>query len=157
MRSHLVPCPMCSRHVRVSEALCVHCGSALPERIRSLSEPAAPGRLGRGALYAVGVAVGVGSLALFDACASSDGSEISAARDASTTADGSDDRVNAAYGCPPPYCGPSDEDAGDAATDDASDAGVGDAEGASDAALDAADSGTGIAPPYGHPPTDSGM
>jgi hypothetical protein len=51
--SQLRPCPHCSRHTRVCEAVCPFCGGALPE-----CEAAPPGnsrgRLSRATLFAVG-------------------------------------------------------------------------------------------------------
>jgi hypothetical protein len=51
--SHLVPCPECSRHVRVTEAECPFC--ALPLDLAGTPEPQLPRRrLGRAATFAFG-------------------------------------------------------------------------------------------------------
>ena len=51
--SHLVPCPECSRHVRVSESECPFC--ALPLDLAGTPEPRLPGvRLSRAATLAFG-------------------------------------------------------------------------------------------------------
>jgi hypothetical protein len=51
--NHLVPCPECSRHVRVTETECPFC--ALPLDLASTPEPRLPqSRLGRAATFAFG-------------------------------------------------------------------------------------------------------
>ena len=51
--SHLVPCPGCQRHVRVSEAACPFCSAPLD--LASTPAPVLPTRrLGRSALFAFG-------------------------------------------------------------------------------------------------------
>jgi hypothetical protein len=51
--NHLVPCPECSRHVRVSETECPFC--ALPLDLAGTPEPQLPrSRLGRAATFAFG-------------------------------------------------------------------------------------------------------
>src|SRR5450432_2985721 len=51
--NHLVPCPECSRHVRVSETECPFC--ALPLNLAGTPEPQLPKtRLGRAATFAFG-------------------------------------------------------------------------------------------------------
>jgi hypothetical protein len=51
--NHLVPCPECSRHVRVSEKECPFCG--LPLDLAGTPEPQLPrGRLSRAATLAFG-------------------------------------------------------------------------------------------------------
>jgi hypothetical protein len=53
MGSHLVPCPACQRHVRVSETACPFCAEALPENLRcSAPCPLPTTRLSRAALFA---------------------------------------------------------------------------------------------------------
>ena len=55
-KSHLLPCSSCSRHVRVSESSCPHCGVATTDEFRSRVAPRLPGkRLKRAALFAVGI------------------------------------------------------------------------------------------------------
>jgi len=67
--SHLVPCPECSRHVRVSEAACPFC--ALPLDLAGTPEPQLPKtRLGRAATFAFGATL-VSASALA-ACSGSD-------------------------------------------------------------------------------------
>lgn len=52
--SQLLPCPSCARHVRQSEQGCPFCGASLA--LESV-ERAAPGRLGRAAMFAFGAAM----------------------------------------------------------------------------------------------------
>src|SRR4051812_20400235 len=60
--SHLVPCPQCSRHVRVAESSCPFCGSAL--ELSAVAAPQLPRtRLGRAATFAFGASI-VGATAL---------------------------------------------------------------------------------------------
>jgi hypothetical protein len=54
-QAHLVACPWCSRHVRVSESCCPFCGGRLSEMLRATPAPRAPTvRVSRAALYALG-------------------------------------------------------------------------------------------------------
>jgi hypothetical protein len=65
--SHLVPCPECSRHVRVSETACPFC--ALPLDLAGTPEPQLPRtRLGRAATFAFGATLV--SAAALAACSS---------------------------------------------------------------------------------------
>lgn len=58
--SHLVPCPGCERHVRVLEASCPFCKTALD--LSSTPPPILPSqRLGRAALFAFGVTLAAGA------------------------------------------------------------------------------------------------
>jgi hypothetical protein len=53
-----VPCPACSRHVRLEESSCPFCSAALPlsiARARPVVDPSK--RMGRAAMFAVGAAV----------------------------------------------------------------------------------------------------
>ncbi len=73
--SHLVPCPECSRHVRVSERECPFC--ALPLDLSGTPEPQLPRtRLGRAATFAFGATL-VSASALA-ACSSDSGDDSSA-------------------------------------------------------------------------------
>jgi hypothetical protein len=67
--AHLVMCPACSRHARVSEPTCPFCGAAFDEALRATPERLGPAmRLSRAAL----VAFGAGALAVPTvACSSS--------------------------------------------------------------------------------------
>jgi len=68
MTAHLVACPGCARHVRVSEDRCPFCSSMLGDDVRATGPKRAPReRLGRAAL----VAFGAGTLAV--ACGGSVG------------------------------------------------------------------------------------
>jgi hypothetical protein len=68
MMRHLVACPSCARHVRVSEAACPFCGVALAGSLRLSAPPRRPGvRLTRAALFALGT----GTVALAPSCSSS--------------------------------------------------------------------------------------
>ncbi len=63
--SHLVACPSCARHVRVTERACPFCSSVLSATLRSSPAPRAPAaRLSRAALYAFGA----GTLSMASAC-----------------------------------------------------------------------------------------
>jgi hypothetical protein len=53
----LIPCPTCRRHVRVGDATCPFCASALPHDHASRAVPSASTRLGRSALFAFAVSV----------------------------------------------------------------------------------------------------
>lgn len=60
--STLTPCPSCNRHVRVGDASCPFCGSAVPVAAAAVSAPVPRGRLGRAALFAAGAALmGIGA------------------------------------------------------------------------------------------------
>jgi hypothetical protein len=56
--AHLRPCEACARHVRADETRCPFCEAELGEAPAAPGSPA--GRLGRAALMAVGVTLGVG-------------------------------------------------------------------------------------------------
>lgn len=56
--AHLRPCGACSRHVRADESRCPFCEAELEAAPPPPGSPV--GRLGRAALMAVGVTVGVG-------------------------------------------------------------------------------------------------
>jgi hypothetical protein len=71
--THLVACPSCTRHVRVSESSCPFCHHALSDAVRATPEPRGPAvRLSRGALYAFGV----GALTVATACSSSSPAQV---------------------------------------------------------------------------------
>jgi hypothetical protein len=54
-KPHLVACPACARHVRVSETACPFCGVVLAASLRASAPPEAPGvRLARAAMFALG-------------------------------------------------------------------------------------------------------
>ena len=123
-RAHLVPCPSCARHVRVSEAACPFCRGALDESLRAQPAPqAAPARLSRAALYALGAA---GTVTLAAACSQSVyGAPVTP--DDAGPRDAGPPMVDAAYGGPPIDGGfdaddgaPPVVDAGRDADDDAS-------------------------------------
>jgi hypothetical protein len=66
-QSHLVACPSCARHVRVSESACPFCRAGLTAEFRSTPARQAPrARLTRAALFVLGTGV-----ALTPACSSS--------------------------------------------------------------------------------------
>ena len=55
MSAHLVACPSCARHVRVSEQACPFCRTSLPASFAAAPGPRTVGvRLKRAALYAIG-------------------------------------------------------------------------------------------------------
>jgi hypothetical protein len=63
----LRPCPICSRHARVSESVCPFCGASLGEAFRTAPPSRRPsGRLARAAL----VSLGTGAIALTPSCGS---------------------------------------------------------------------------------------
>jgi len=132
MSAHLIACPVCRRHVRATDEVCVFCDHRLPASLRDAPPPTLPKkRLGRAALFAFGAAL---------ASASCSGDDTTPARDAGTVrdagggADAGDGRSDA---------GPGDSDAG---PDDAGSEPIdsGDAE-------DAGEDSGGIVPPYGTP------
>jgi hypothetical protein len=53
MKTLLVACPACMRHIRVTEERCPFCGSDMPSSLREQETPAPVGRLSRAALYAL--------------------------------------------------------------------------------------------------------
>jgi hypothetical protein len=99
---HLVACPSCARHVRVSEAACPFCGVVLAESLRQGAPPRRPGvRLTRAAVFALGT----GTVALTPSCSSSSGGPVSGSAPVPDAADvGYDDAANVivadAYGTP---------------------------------------------------------
>jgi hypothetical protein len=127
--SHLVPCPECSRHVRVSETECPFC--ALPLDLAGTPEPQLPRtRLGRAATFAFGA-----TLASATALAACGGK----------TAESGTGNVAPPYGLPPPP--PAGGSGGDAGTDMNTGGAAGTTGGAGNV------SGTGnVVPPYGLPP-----
>jgi hypothetical protein len=55
MSDRLLPCPTCSRHIRVSESSCPFCATSVPARFENGRLPVAvPRRLSRAALFALG-------------------------------------------------------------------------------------------------------
>jgi len=103
--AHLIACPGCARHVRVSDAACPFCQSALDEGLRARPAPLAPAvRLSRAALFAFGT----GTAALTGACSdSSSGPVIQPAyggtfphdaEAATSSSSGSEHTVTPAYG-----------------------------------------------------------
>ncbi len=61
--THLVACPSCSRHLRVSEPLCPFCGRGVDADVRARPAPRPPAmRLSRAALFALGAATGTASI-----------------------------------------------------------------------------------------------
>jgi hypothetical protein len=144
-KTHLVACPSCSRHVRVSESACPFCGGGLPASLRDAPAPRAPRtRLTRAALFAFGT----GGMALTPACSSSSSSgqqpPVVDAAYGGPPIDASEESAMALYGGPPMDATPGD------------DAGPTDSGPVNDAALQ--DSGP---PPifdaaYGGPPMDGG-
>jgi len=60
--STLTPCPSCNRHVRVGDATCPFCGTAVTVAPAAASAPVLRGRLGRAALFAAGATlIGIGA------------------------------------------------------------------------------------------------
>jgi len=118
-RSHLRACPSCARHVRVSEASCPFCATALSDAFRATPPAQPPGvRLTRAALFAFGT----GTLAVA-AGGCSDGTTATPFYGASpieVTSDAGDAGPSvgeALYGAPPieqDASGPLGEDGGDA-------------------------------------------
>jgi hypothetical protein len=168
---HLVACPACTRHVRVTEEACPFCGARLPSSLRESAPPQGPSvRLSRAALLALGTLGTAGALAVAPGCGGNTTSTI-APYGIPPVPDAGDDASDATINVAPPYgiapipdanLGPlygiaPIHDAGDESAVDASDAG-GASDGGSDArASDAGDAGGvlpayGIAPPYGIPP-----
>jgi hypothetical protein len=65
----LVPCPACARHVRVSEATCPFCATAMPEAPAPV--PGTNQRLSRAAAYAFTATVAAAAGGALVACSSS--------------------------------------------------------------------------------------
>ncbi|MBL8716236.1 MAG: hypothetical protein JNL79_09585 [Myxococcales bacterium] len=143
----LVPCTHCRRHVQVASAACPFCGGALA-LVAPVMRPVAA-RLRRGAVAALGAS------AILVGCSSGDGGQ-----------------VVALYGVPPSDSAV--DGTADSTTDTGADTGAADS-GPSDmgsdfalygaptdtGTLDAGDAAadtkeTGVAPPYGLPPSDAG-
>lgn len=92
MASTLVPCASCARHVRASDRACPFCGGSLEAPASVAANVPAGVRLGRAAIFAVGVAV-ASSVA---ACEMKNDTDAAVA-EAGPTDDGS---VMALYGAP---------------------------------------------------------
>lgn len=70
MAAHLVPCPGCQRHVRVSETACPFCEAVLDESVRNAAVgPLPTTRLSRGALHAFRASVTMVAIAVSSAAA----------------------------------------------------------------------------------------
>lgn len=146
MRTMLVPCPSCSRHVKSGAARCPFCDGALDATARPDTAPDTRGWK-RAAIFTFGAALtvaGCGSTTTGSGndSGATDTSTMEAAADVSTdttsdvATDVARDIANDEGGVAPPYgITPPDAsfDAGDAAVDNG-----------------------GIAPPYGFPPQDAG-
>ncbi|MBL8604701.1 MAG: hypothetical protein JNK72_22435 [Myxococcales bacterium] len=114
----LVPCPSCGRHVRVSEAACPFCATALPTDLAARAIPSSSGRLKRAAAFAFTATLTLAgcsddptpaadSGAVVDAGGSDAGSQTtdSGVRDAGP---GDDGGAMALYGGPPVDAGSAD-------------------------------------------------
>lgn len=132
-----VPCAECRRHVQALATACPFCGAA-----RTPGEPAhraVPGRLRRSALVALGAS------AILTGCGGDDGGNVVAMYGAPS--DGAVDTGKADTGTTPEDTGTKDSSTTDT--------------GSSDTGSDVGDAGadtreTGVAPPYGIPPSDGG-
>ena len=155
-KSHLRPCPGCSRHVRVSDATCPFCGVALGASFGAAPVPVSPSvRLSRAAL----VAFGTGTLSLAAACggalAGSSEPPGDAGKDTGTTSardSGSEEQdsgiiIAPPYGAPPYGAFPV-PDSGEGVVDSESTEPIDSGAEPTDATFDS----TGIAPPYGGVP-----
>ena len=111
-KGHLLPCPGCTRHVRVSETVCPFCQVPLSDEFRAQVQPRPPaGRLGRAALSALGA--GTIALASASSCSSvtvqplygappADASlEVSPIADAAYGGPPVDSTIRPLYGAPP--------------------------------------------------------
>jgi len=102
MRPLLVPCPSCSRHVRVGEDACPFCRAALPASLRPTAAPEPPrARLARAALFAFAASAATatacgGETASGPSGSDTDAGEIVPGADAAGDALG----VQAIYGAP---------------------------------------------------------
>jgi hypothetical protein len=104
MRQLLVPCPSCSRHVRVCETACPFCRASLPASLRATAAPEPPrARLARAALFAFAASAATaaatacgGQTAAGPPGSDTDASEIVPGADAAGDALG----VQAIYGAP---------------------------------------------------------
>ncbi len=103
MAATLVPCASCARHVRATDAVCPFCNGTLSSPTTVAAAMPAGVRLGRAAIFVVGVAVAAASSA---GCATgpSTGDGGDAAAESSVPDEGS---VMALYGAvAPPDAGP---------------------------------------------------
>jgi len=119
MKSRLVPCSGCARHVRITEGVCPFCGTAAPRSLEEVlhSEPPPPG-LSRAVRYGyrrfrLAKAVAGAALLATGACDSAPVAayggppptlpvQAPSPPDASGVADAANAPVSAAYGAPPP-------------------------------------------------------
>jgi hypothetical protein len=156
----LVPCTKCRRHVRVTDARCPFCSTAVPRDAAQRAIPPATKRLDRVAMFTFATTLTVAACGGIDSgvgVGDEDGGGGLGAADASGRREGGgptdDGGINAHYGLPA-------IDAGERRDASAKDGGSKDAEakdtGASDAAVEDAAKDAGIAPLYGLPIDDGG-
>lgn len=142
MYQPLVPCPSCGRHIRVAEAACPFCSSAVPEGIETRVIPSANRRLTRAAAFVFGAAVAV------TGCGSETSGGGSSNGSSSSTSGGSDGGPDDDGGAMAEYGAPVD-----AGPDDD---GGGMAEYGAPIPDGGPDDDGGGAPKYGGPPADAG-
>ena len=126
-KAPLFPCPACTRHVRVSEAVCPFCQVSLSDEFRAQSAPRPPtGRLGRAALSALGagtivLASSCSSQALYGAPPVDASTEVSPIADAAYGGPPTDSNIRPLYGAPPQDPTTADAAKGGTPTDGAGD------------------------------------
>jgi hypothetical protein len=145
----LVPCPSCTRHVRIGESSCPFCSAAVPSDLRpriALSSPGA--RLSRAAIFALGTSAATLACGGIEGVPTGSSGSSGSSSSSGSSGHGGSSGSSSGYGSSgsssgygssgsavPPYGGPPPIDAGS----EPDDAGTG---------TDA------IAPPYGLPPPD---
>jgi len=148
----LLPCTHCRRHVELTSAACPFCGGALA-LVAPEVRPVA-GRLRRGAVAALGAS------AILVGCSSGDGGQVVALYGVPPSDSAVDGAADSTADTGAADSGPSDMGSDFALYGAPTDTGTPDTTpdtGSSDAGDAAADTKeTGIAPPYGIPPSDAG-
>lgn len=150
MSASLVPCPSCARHVRVTDARCPFCASALPNSLAQRAVPNTTQRLSRAAAFAFTASLTVAG------CSSSP----TPGTDASTSDAVSTDRGNVVDAVTPSDAGTSTDTP--AVTDNGAPQDNGGAMPLYGAPADVpavptdVQDGGAVAPLYGGPPVDAG-
>lgn len=157
MSASLVPCPSCSRHVRVSDARCPFCASALPTSLAQKAIPGTTQRLTRAAAFAFTASLAVAGCSSDPSPDAGTTTDVPAVTDTPSPTDRPDVQTPVDSGSPTdaarPDSGTPDDTGGVMPLYGAPvDAGPPPADVVGDDVVDAG----GIAPLYGLPPADGG-
>lgn len=156
MSASLVPCPSCSRHVRVGDARCPFCASALPNSLAQRVIPGTTQRLTRAAAFAFTASLAVAGCSSDPAPDSGTPADVPVVTDAPTPTDRPDvvqpTDTPAVTDVPGTDAGPLDDGSVMPLYGAPVDAAPPPVDASDD---DVVDSG-GIAPLYGLPPADGG-